>query len=68
MIAIVIYWDDCKYEIVFNGPEAKVRPEWREGEHRAKEVSVKQMLAEQAALPNNLKLKPVLQPTNKEID
>lgn len=47
LIAIVIHWDDCNYEVVFNGPENMVRPQWQRYEHRPKDVTVGKMIAAQ---------------------
>lgn len=47
LIAIVIHWDDCEYEVVYNGPESKVRPQWKDGEHRPKDVSVSKVITVQ---------------------
>jgi hypothetical protein len=53
LIAIVIHWDECKYEVVYNGPETLVRPRWKNGEHRAKDVTLSKMKAAQIAVANS---------------
>lgn len=56
LIAIRIDWNKCEYEIVYNGPETKVRPIWKETEHRAKEVTVGQMVAAQKIVEDSARL------------
>lgn len=64
LIAIIIHWDECKYEVVYNGPESLVRPRWNEGEHRAKDVTVSKMRAAQAAIAKSQML-PAVKLANK---
>ena len=65
LIAIRIDWDDCKYEIVYNGPESDVRPKWKDAEFRAKDVTVSKMIAAQNAVDDSLKLMVVNAPTKQ---
>jgi hypothetical protein len=58
LIALVIHWDECKYEIVYNGPESLVRPSWKDGEHRAKDVTVSKMISVQQTV-NNTEMLPI---------
>lgn len=67
LIAIVIHWDECTYEIVYNGPESLVRPRWSDGEHRAKDVTVNKMKAAQTAIENSEML-PAVNLPNKSRD
>ncbi|WP_145200992.1 DUF6998 domain-containing protein [Sphingobium sp. B2] len=62
LIALVIHWEECEYEIVYNGPEAMIRPNWREGEHRAKDVSVSRMVAAQRMVKTSEMLPAVMLP------
>jgi hypothetical protein len=63
LIALIIHWDECKYEVIYNGPESNVRPKWTEQENRAKDVTVSKMItvqktvheAEKLLVANNLK-------------
>ena len=59
LIAIRIDWDHCKFEVVYNGPESKVRPIWKDAEFRAKDVTVGQMIFAQNTVNDDLRLAPV---------
>lgn len=47
LIAIRIDWDNCEFDVVYNGPESKVRPQWEDNEFRAKDVTVSRMMQKQ---------------------
>lgn len=59
LIAIRIDWDSCKYEVVYNGPESKVRPIWKPSESQAKDVTLGQMIKAQQTVPESLMLQPI---------
>jgi hypothetical protein len=65
LIAIVIHWDECKYEVVYNGPESKVRPSWNDDEHRAKDVTVSKMKTAQTTVGNSEMLPAVKLPNQQ---
>ena len=56
LIAIVIHWDACEYEVIYNGPESNVRPIWNDDEVRAKDVTVARMIAAQNTVDEAAKL------------
>lgn len=59
LLAIRIDWDSCKYEVVYNGPESKVRPIWKASESRAKDVTLGQMIKAQQTVPRSSMLQPI---------
>ena len=56
LIAIRICWDSCSCEVIYNGPELEVRPNWKINEHLAKVVTVGRMIAAQKNVDEKFKL------------